>query len=97
MPLMGRKKKPMPPAAPEQVAKPKRFPSRERVKYVALPTNFIQALNDYADEHSDEDDAKSASWAARALIRKALLAEGKAVPPMPPLPASKRRPPKPSE
>lgn len=73
------KKKPKPEQS--EPAKPVRYPSRDLVKYVGLPLNLYRALEEYADEHSDEDDRKSVAWAVRALVRKALLAEGRKIHP----------------
>jgi hypothetical protein len=53
----------------------KRPPSREKLRYVALPLDLHAALVEYAADHSDEDDDKSISWAARVLLKKALTAE----------------------
>jgi len=46
----------------------KRFPSRDRVKYLGVPVAFHEALERYADAHSTEFDRKSVSWAARVLF-----------------------------
>lgn len=59
----------------------KRPPSRENTSYVALPKDLYKVLKRYADDHSDEDSKKSASWAARKAVRKFLTEEGYWPPP----------------
>lgn len=67
---MAKKKQPN-----EDTGKP-RYPSRENVKYVAIPKALHEALERYAESRSDEDDKKSTSWAGRVAIRKFLTEEG---------------------
>lgn len=62
--------------------KPKRFPSRDRVRYVGVPLDLDELLTKYAEAHSTIDDQKSKNWAARVLLRKALAAEGYTAPKM---------------
>lgn len=57
-------------------ADPKRYPSREKTRYVAVPAQIHEALKEYARKHSDQDDEKSISWAARRLLREALERAG---------------------
>jgi hypothetical protein len=71
---MAKKKKPdavnpPPDPVPEQPMK-KRPPSREKLRYVALPLDLHQFLKDYADSKSNEDDKRSVNWAARVAIRR---------------------------
>lgn len=54
----------------------KRYPSRENTRYLAVPRAIYEALERYARSRSDEDEAKSVSWAGRVAIRKFLTAEG---------------------
>jgi hypothetical protein len=54
----------------------KRHPSREHIRYVALPLELHQALERYAESRSDEDDKKSVSWAARVAVRRSLTDQG---------------------
>lgn len=71
------------PAATSDAEEQKRYPSRENTKYVALPINLYRALEQYAKDHSTEDDDKSISWAARVAVRKFLTEEGVKIPPPP--------------
>jgi hypothetical protein len=84
MSSMAKKKTPsqQPPSeeAPDEGAS-KRYPSRDKVRYVALPLNLHTVLEQYARDHSDEDDEKSISWAARVLLKKALTTEKRWPPP----------------
>ena len=59
----------------------KRYPSREKTRYVALPLELYEALEGYAAKRSDEDDTRSVSWAARVAIRRFLVGEGLWPPP----------------
>lgn len=73
------KRRPPPAASPSPADNPrpkKRPPSRERVRYVALPVALYQLLQQYAADHSDQDDAKSISWAARKGLRTFLESAG---------------------
>lgn len=71
------KKKPKP-DQPSEVggSEKKRYPSREKTKYVAIPKALYEALESYAKSRSDEDDTKSISWAARVAIRNFLQEAG---------------------
>src|SRR5947208_1284074 len=77
--LMAKRKKnddasqepPMPPAGEK-----KKPPSREKIRYLAIPLELHELLKRYADEHSDEDSRKSINWAARVAIRRFLQSEG---------------------
>ena len=60
---------------PEE-GKRSRPPSRENTRYVGLPLTLYTALQKYAEDHSDEDTKKSASWAARVAIRRFLKDAG---------------------
>jgi predicted Zn-dependent protease len=60
---------------------PKRYPSRDKVRYVAIPLELHEALDKYAKDNSDEDNVKSISWAARVAIRRFLRSEGLLPPP----------------
>lgn len=59
--------------------KPKRprgtYP-KENTRYVGISLALYQAIQEYADEHSTEDDQKSITWAAKRLIRIGLASEG---------------------
>jgi hypothetical protein len=71
------KKKPKPePPTPPETEPPKRYPSRENVRYLGLPADLYAALERYARSKSDEDDSKSVSWAGRRAVRKFLVDEG---------------------
>lgn len=61
----------------------KRPPSREKVRYVAIPVALYQLLEQYAADHSDQDDAKSISWAARKGLRTFLENAGYRLQPPP--------------
>lgn len=61
----------------------KRYPSRENVRYLALPVELYEAIGRFAQAHSDEDEKRSISWAGRRLVRKALSDEGFWPPPRP--------------
>ena len=54
----------------------KRYPSREKTRYVALPLDLYAVLEQFARSRSDEDDQKSVSWAARVAVRRFLTGEG---------------------
>lgn len=69
MKFMGKEKKP-------EGQEPKRYPSRENVKYLAVPAELYEALARFAKSKSDEDDKKSVSWAGRVALRKFLTQEG---------------------
>jgi hypothetical protein len=73
MGLMSKKK---PPEEPPEGGGKKRYPSRENVRYVAVPLALHRALELYAEKHSNEDEKKSVSWAARVMIRRGLVGEG---------------------
>jgi hypothetical protein len=75
MPATMAKKKPKREQAPADPPK-QSYPSRKNTRYVALPRKLHEALTDYARKHSDEDDTKSISWAARKAVRKFLIEEG---------------------
>jgi hypothetical protein len=62
------------PVEPEVPAK--RYPSRDKIRYVGIPVELHEALEQYAQSRSDEDDVKSISWAARVCIRRFLTDEG---------------------
>ena len=59
----------------------KRYPSREKLRYVAIPVELHEALQRFAASRSDADDEKSVSWAARVAIRRFAVAEGLIPPP----------------
>jgi hypothetical protein len=80
MSLMSKKKRPTD-GTPEGEGK-KRYPSRENVRYIAVPLKYHEALERYAREHSNEDEKKSVSWAARVMLRLGLT--GKGLWPLPP-------------
>lgn len=46
----------------------KRYPSRDKVKYLGIPLSFYAALERYAEQHSTPFDKKSVQWAARVLF-----------------------------
>lgn len=79
---MARKRKqPEPPedepiAAEASSSPPKRYPSRDRTKYLAVPASLYEMVKAYAEAQSDEDGKKSISWAARRLLRLGAAAEG---------------------
>jgi hypothetical protein len=80
MPVMAKRKKPTEPEPTPPLEPPeekRRPPSRENLRYVAIPLQLHQALEQYAKDHSNEDETKSISWAARVAIRKFLVAEGR--------------------
>ena len=58
-----------------------RPPSRDKVRYVAIPTNLHDALVSFAESRSDEFDKKSISWAARVAIAGYLREQGLWPPP----------------
>jgi hypothetical protein len=79
MPAMAKRKKKPDDAVPEPIdpgAGKKRYPSREKTRYVALPLDLYEVLEKYAKSRSDEDDQKSVSWAARVAVRRFLTGEG---------------------
>ena len=45
--------------------KGKRYPSRDRVRYVGLPLSLHDWLTEYANGHSTEFDKKRVTWAVR--------------------------------
>ena len=57
------------------------YPSRKNTRYAGLPVKLYAALARYAKDHSDEDEERSISWAARVAIRKFLSDEGYWPPP----------------
>jgi hypothetical protein len=65
-----------PKSNPPSVSGKKKYPSRANIQYVAIPLRFHDAPAEYARQHSDEDDEKSVSWAARVALRRFLTAEG---------------------
>jgi hypothetical protein len=84
MSAVAKKKKPAesdpnPPGGPGK----RRYPSREKVKYIAIPAEMHAALEKYALSRSDEDDQKSINWAGRVAIRRFLTQEGLWPPPAP--------------
>jgi hypothetical protein len=66
---------------PDEGKPKKRYPSREKTRYVALPRDLYAVLEQYAKSRSDEDDQKSVSWAARVAVRRFLSGEGLWPPP----------------
>ncbi len=73
MEVMAKKNpQPEPPQEPEPEPS-KRPPSREKLRYVAIPIEMHAGLIEYARQHSDEDEDKSISWAARRAVREFLL------------------------
>ncbi len=68
MGLMAKKKNP-PEPTPDPPEPSKRYPSRDNLRYVALPLDLYNYLVQYAAEHGSEDDTKSISWAARVAVR----------------------------
>jgi hypothetical protein len=54
-----------------------RYPSRENTKYLAVPKEWYELLEEYAKERSDADTAHSVAWAGRVAIRKFLVEIGK--------------------
>ena len=61
----------MPPMADEK-RKAKRYPSRDRVKYIPVPTDWWQALADFGSE-----DDRSAAYMGRKAIREFLERAGR--------------------
>ena len=61
-----------PPAVPEQVEESqqrrKRPPSRDAIRYVALPLDLHSFLEEFAKSKSTPYDEKSISWAARQAV-----------------------------
>lgn len=92
MTVMAKRKPKQPEAAGQTDQKPapgapgagKKYPSRERVKYVGIPAAMYDELERYARDHSTEIDEKSISWAARLAIHRFLTAEGRWPPKQPP-------------
>lgn len=60
----------------------KRYPSRDNYKSLSLSKELYEGLQAYAESRSTEDDKKSVSWAARAIVRKFLSEQG-ILPPKP--------------
>lgn len=54
----------------------KRYPSREKLRYVGVPLDIDALLVQYATDHSTVDDVKSKNWAARVLLREILSSKG---------------------
>lgn len=78
---MSKKKPPADEQPPDKKGGKKQYPSRANTKYLAVPKRYYEALEKYAAEHSDEDDEKSVSWAARVAIRAFLTEAGLWPPP----------------
>jgi hypothetical protein len=76
MHCMGKRKADQAAIDENAAAKARRYPSRDRVRYVGVPLDIDELLAEYAKVHSTIDDVKSKNWAARVLLRKALAAEG---------------------
>jgi hypothetical protein len=75
---MAKKKRPKDEAMPPPASTPTppapthgRYPSRGRVKYVALPVDLYEWLERYAKAHSAPYDKKSVAWAARQIVSRA--------------------------
>jgi len=60
----------------------KRYPSRDRIKYVGIPVEMYAVLEEFA--RRDGNDPRSVSWAARLMLREILTAKGLWPPPPPP-------------
>lgn len=90
MKSMAKKRTPPNPPEPPEEGPKKRYPSRDRIRYVAVPVHLYELLEKYASDHSDQDTQRSVSWAARRVVRIGLEQEGYDTEPQP-------SPPDPSE
>lgn len=68
---MAKKKQPV-----QQQQPTKRYPSRNRVRSVNVPTEFHDALEAFRQSRSEPFDKKSIAWAVKQALLKGLDALG---------------------